>query len=111
MQVSVQADSGFNILRLEGEVDLQVSPDARSQILNCLKSATPLLVDLSAVSYMDSSGIATLVEGLQTARAQGAAFGLLKVNHPVMQVLKLARLDQVFTLYSDIEAFRDAIKS
>lgn len=111
MQVSLRTEPGFNVLRLEGDVDLQASPAARKQILDSLKSGTHLLVDLSAVNYMDSSGIASLVEGLQAARSQGVQFGLLSVSQSVLQVLKLARLDKVFPLYDASDDFRAVIAS
>ena len=94
----------FKVLRLSGDVDLHSSPKAREAILVCLKQKSALFVDLSDVSYMDSSGVASLVEGYQTAKKQGLEFGLLAVAQPVMNVLKLARLDKVFPIHASLEA-------
>ena len=62
-----------------------------------------MLIDLSAVSYMDSSGVASMVEGYQTARKMGLEFGLVAVAQSAMNVLKLARLDKVFPIHVSLE--------
>lgn len=96
--------NGFMILALTGEVDLNYSPAARLQILKCLKQNKNLLVDLSQVEYIDSSGVASLVEGFQLARQQKQVFALVGVSRAAMQVLQLARLDKVFPIFDTIDA-------
>jgi len=91
------------VLGLNGEVDLSCSPQAREQILKELKKGKKLLVDLSEVEYIDSSGVASLVEGFQVARGQSQEFALVGVSKAAMQVLQLARLDKVFTLLDTVE--------
>ena len=51
---------------------------------------------------MDSSGVASLVEGYQTARRQNLRFGLVAVAPPVLGVLRLARLDRVFPIHATL---------
>ena len=94
---------GFAVLELTGEVDLSCSPEARKQILQCLDGGLHLLVDLSEVSYIDSSGIASLVEGFQTAKKKGIRFGLVGASPAALSVLQLARLDKVFPLFVTVE--------
>jgi anti-sigma B factor antagonist len=93
----------FAVIALNGEVDLNESPRAREQILSELRSGRPLLIDLSAVDYIDSSGVASLVEGFQLARSQQQEFGLVGVSKAAMQVLQLARLDKVFPIYASLD--------
>lgn len=94
---------GFSVVILAGEVDLNNSPDARKAILQCLKKEKNVMVDLSAVEYIDSSGVASLVEGFQYARSNDLDFGLVGVSKAAMNVLCLARLDQVFHIYDSLE--------
>ena len=68
-----------------------------------LQRGKPVLVDLSKVEYIDSSGIASLVESLQTARKKGSNLLLVSVSESALRVLKLARLDRVFTICDDLE--------
>jgi len=88
---------------LEGDVDLQSSPDARKVLLDCVGRKRPVLVDLSAVGYIDSSGVASLVESLQTAKKSGNTLVLVAVSEGAMRVLQLARLDKVFTICDTVE--------
>lgn len=104
MTYRVEQQGNFNIVHLDGEVDLSNSPQAREQILKCLKQDKGLLVDLSRVEYIDSSGVASLVEGYQEARKKQLSFGLIGVSAAALSVLQLARLDKVFPLYDNLEA-------
>ena len=103
MKYPVVENKDYIVLSLKGEVDLSCSPDARKQILKELKKEKKLFVDLSNVDYIDSSGVASLVEGFQTARAKKLDFVLVGVSQAAMQVLQLARLDKVFTLIDKID--------
>ena len=103
MAFPVEDKQGFLVITLKGEVDLKSSPDARRAILNSLKRCKPVLVDLSCVDYIDSSGVASLVEGLQYARSNDLGFSLVGVSEPALNVLRLARLDQVFRIYASLE--------
>lgn len=98
----------FILVRLRGEVDLSWSQQVRRAILDALGASGRVGVELSEVSYIDSSGIAALVEGLQNARSRNRAFGLVAVSAAVMAVLELARLDRVFPIFPDLEAARSA---
>lgn len=100
MEHSVRTEGPFNIVILSGEVDLYYSPKARELILDFLNRNYYVLVDLSGVTYIDSSGVASLVEGYQLARTRQLEFGLVGVSRAAMQVLQLARLDKVFPIYS-----------
>jgi anti-sigma B factor antagonist len=92
-----------SVVAFRGEVDLEHSPTARKALLACVGRGRDLLVDLSQVSYLDSSGIASLVEAFQEARRNGTRFGLVRVGPRAMQVFELARLDQVFSIYASLE--------
>ena len=89
------------VVSFEGDVDLQSSPVARDVLLDAVERSGRVVVDLSAVGYIDSSGIAALVEALQRSRQRqgGASLALAAVSDPVLRVLRLARLDRVFTIH------------
>jgi anti-sigma B factor antagonist len=104
MNHSVREESGTLIVSLSGDVDLESSPRARSVLLECVKQKLPLLVEMSEISYIDSSGVASLVEAFQSARKAGARFALVAVSDAALRVLQLARLDKVFQIFPSIEA-------
>jgi len=104
MEYSIEAKGRFTVIALEGEIDLYFSPQARDVILKCLHEKHAVLIDLSQVSYLDSSGVASLVEGYQLAKRDGLDFALVGVGPAAMQVFQLARLDRVFPIYDTLAA-------
>jgi len=103
MKHEVNERGGAVIVAFEGDVDLQSSPDARKVLLECVERKLPVMADLSRVDYIDSSGIASLVESLQSARKAGCDLFLVSVSPSALRVLELARLDKVFTICDSIE--------
>lgn len=103
MSVEVSKRGGTHVVVLSGEVDLQTSPEVRTAILEALGKGAPVVVDMSGIAYIDSSGVASLVEGYQVARKQGLAFILAGVSPAAMRVLHLARLDKVFAFQPDVD--------
>jgi anti-sigma B factor antagonist len=104
MSGAVRMENDYAVVSLEGDFDLHSSPQARRLILGCLQNSKPTLVDLKQVAYIDSSGVASLVEGFQLARERKLDFGLVGGSHNVLDVLKLARLDKVFPIYDSVRA-------
>lgn len=104
MPYKVQQESEYDIVQLSGDVDLSCSPEARKTILASISKGRHTLVDLSDVSYIDSSGVASLVEGFQTAKKKTLRFGLIGVSDAAMSVIELARLDKVFPIHADLAA-------
>ena len=98
MPYEVREAEGYRVVMLSDEVDLSRSPEARKTILDALGGPGAVFVDLSTVSYIDSSGVASLVEGFQTAKKSGQRFALVGVSDAALAVLKLARWDQVFEI-------------
>ena len=94
-----------NVLPLEGEIDLHVSPRI-SASLNQMIASKPkqLVVDLSQVSYIDSSGLAVLIEGMQNVAGYGGKFSLAGLQDGVRPIFEIARLDQVFQIYPTVDA-------
>lgn len=99
-------EGDWALLRVWGEVDLSWSQDVRKQVLEAYARSRALAVLLAEVSYIDSSGIAALVEGFQLARGKSGRFALIAPSDPVRAVLELARLDRVFPIFPDIAAAR-----
>ena len=99
-----------NVLPLEGEIDLHVSPRVAAA-LGAMIDQKPerLVVDLSAVSYIDSSGLAVLIEGMQNVEAYGGKFILAGLQEKVRPIFEMARLDQVFIIFPHVDAALAAV--
>jgi anti-sigma B factor antagonist len=99
----VREERGILVVSFQGDVDLEYSPKARRVLLDTVEQGRDVLVDLSGVSYIDSSGVANLVEAFQLSRQNGTGFALVSVNPAALRVLQLARLDKVFTIHASLE--------
>jgi anti-sigma B factor antagonist len=89
----------------EGEIDLHASPMVKDQIEPLIAQQRPkVIVDLAAVSYIDSSGLAVLIEAMQRIQAYGGKFGLCGLRDNVRHIFNIARLDQIFPIYTDQSA-------
>lgn len=94
-----------NVLPLEGEIDLQISPDIASRLNKLIVNRPPrLVVDLSRVTYIDSSGLAVLVNAMQNVEDYGGLFALAGAPETVRAIFESARLDQVFLSYPHVDA-------
>jgi len=88
---------------------LYSSPNLRTELLNLTKAKTKAgLVDLANVKYMDSSGVATLVEALQQVGKYGGKLKLANLREAVKDVFELSRLDKVFDIYQNIDDAKGA---
>jgi len=102
MKVQVRNLDKVSILDCSGDVDLYSSPRLRDSLLAEIRPGGPsVLVNMSGVAYIDSSGIATLVEGLQLSRQTQTRFGLFGLRPNARSVLELARLHKVFAIFEN----------
>ena len=104
--IEVQSTTSDDALILTpiGEIDLSRAPSLRTHLRSALQgSPRRLIVDLAQVPYMDSSGVATFVEAMQTARKTGCELILAGLQERVRSVFEIARLDQVFTIRDNME--------
>jgi len=93
------------VISVTGEVDLYSSPRMREPVVAAARQEHALvLVDLTSVSYMDSSGIATLVEALQVTKKAGGRLVLVGLTPRVREVFELARLQSIFEIAPDVDA-------
>ena len=91
-----------SILPLEGEIDLHVAPQIKASLAAAIASKpSPMVVDLSRVSYIDSSGLAALIEAMQNVGQYGGKFALSGLQENVRPIFEISRLDQVFRIFPD----------
>src|SRR5438046_3576716 len=94
-----------NVLPLKGEIDLHVSPTVTASLNEMIeKKPERLVVDLSDVSYIDSAGLAALIEAMQKVEGYGGKFMLAGLQETVRSIFEISRLDQVFQIFPDADA-------
>ncbi len=98
-----ELDDGV-ILRPIGDVDLGCAATLRLRLKE-VQNGNPdrLVIDLGAVPYMDSSGVATLVEAMQIARRTDTKLVLCAMQDKVRSIFEIARLDMVFAIVDNVE--------
>jgi anti-sigma B factor antagonist len=98
MNTATRSNSGTTIVDVAGHIDLGTSPALRKTILEALKGADRMGINLAAVKYIDSSGIASLLEVLKEARKTKKRLVLFGLTPAVREVLQLTRLTGVFEI-------------
>ena len=94
-----------NVLPLEGDIDLHVSP-AVTESLNAMIKKKPerIVIDLFRATYIDSAGIAMLILAMQEVEAYGGKFFLSGVQEPIRSILETSRLDRTFRISPNVDA-------
>ena len=112
LKVRLRKLNDVAIIECSGEVDLYSSTQLREALVKELNgAASSVLINMTGISYIDSSGIATLLEGLQLSRKTQKRFGLYGLQKNARSVLRLARLDTVFTIWENEEEAVEKIPS
>jgi anti-sigma B factor antagonist len=100
------APQGSTIVQVCGELDIATAPDLREQLLAVLdrRTSSRLILDLSRLEFMDSSGVAVLVNTQRRARLLGRTVALVAPQRPVSRVLQVCGLDGHFSIFADTSA-------
>ena len=101
MQISIRRVDNATIVDVSGDIDLASSPEVRKALLHEVRDnrRPRVVLNLSEVRYIDSSGVASLVEGLKASRDLGSRFILFGLSTSAREVLQLSRLIKVFEIY------------
>jgi anti-sigma B factor antagonist len=93
----------ITIFDISGDIDLATSPQLRKALLRELRELKipRVVLNLGGVRYIDSSGVASLVEGLKASRDVGSRLILFGLNRTVREVLQLSKLVRIFEIYED----------
>ena len=93
-----------NVLPLKGEIDLHVSPVVTASLTAMIeKKPERMVIDLSDVTYIDSAGLAALIQAMQKVEGYGGKFLLAGLQETVRSIFEISRLDQVFQIFPDTE--------
>lgn len=110
MHTREQQQDGLDVLAIEGEIDLACSPELRTLLHAFAKKRSPALVlDFQQVSYVDSSGLATLIEYVRLAQEYGGKFGLTSVSDRVKTIFDLVRLTEFLPIFPTLAEARAAL--
>jgi len=103
VQISTRRSATATVIDVVGDIDLSNSSDIRKLVLETVKRAPRVIINLEKVKYIDSSGLATLVEGLKESQTLKNRFILVGLSTPARELLELTRLIKVFEVYENEE--------
>lgn len=104
MELKITSLQSRDVVALEGDVDLSNSKQVKQSIIALIKQGSDVVVDISALNYIDSSGMASLVEALNESKQAGSEFHIAGAQGAPLQVFKLTRLDTVFSMVDSVDA-------
>jgi len=111
MEIEKLESGPLTTLKLSGEIDLHAQPELRKQLRACAKSKTPALaLDFTGVGYIDSSGLATLIEYVRECSGFGGKFVLFGLGKKVRTIFDLVRLNELFVIVESAEEAAQAAK-
>ena len=104
MQIAATPGSDRYLITVSGEVDLATSPELDVAIIAAIDSGkSSVAIDLTDVSFMDSSGLGVIVRGLKRCREADLDLDLVITNERVLKVFGITGLDQVIPIHASIE--------
>ena len=97
MDVKVSEKEGVSVYEVSGEINIGTSPELRKYFDK--QVSKKIVVDLAKVTYVDSSGLATLVEILKKTKSQSGSLGLSGMSDKVRSLFEITKLDKLFQLF------------
>lgn len=102
--VTSRADGDRTVVDVTGEIDVYTAPALREELTNLIDAEhTDLVVDLTGVSFMDSTGLGVLVGALKKVRTIGGDLRLVIDSEKILKVFRITALTQVFTIHSTLD--------
>jgi anti-sigma B factor antagonist len=112
MEISERTEGDVPVVAINGDIDLESSPKLRDFLKPKAAQKTPrLILDFTGVPYIDSSGLATLIEYFQSVQSSSGKLALACLSPRVKNVFEIVRLEQIFSLFPDIPSALAALKS
>lgn len=104
MQINIEEKGGVTVVKVIGDIDINTSPEFKKSCDSAISAKKDkIVINLSDVSYVDSSGLATLVEVLKNMRAYGGKLKLASLSDKVRGLFEITKLDKLFDIAADEE--------
>jgi anti-sigma B factor antagonist len=104
LSLSTRTVQGRTVLEVAGEIDVYTAPQLRERLIALVDDGARLvIVDLSRVDFLDSTGLGVLVGGLKRLRSVGGELVLVCSHERLLKIFRITGLDRVFTLYASVD--------
>lgn len=110
MRLKEATCGGVDVFALEGDIDLHYAPSLRSVLQAKIKARCPaLIVDLSAVTFIDSTGLSVIIEYFRDSGAHGGVLCLCGLNEALKGIFRIVGLDRTIPMFASADEAANAI--
>ena len=104
LKLGHHATDGFEVIDVRGEIDMYTAPRLRELLIDLVsKGSYQLVVNLGKVGFLDSTGLGVLVGGLRRVRVHDGSLDLACTQQPILKILKITGLTEVFGIYQTVD--------
>jgi anti-sigma B factor antagonist len=106
-----RSEGGVHIVNVSGEIHVTTAPQFRDELNTVIESGgTKLVLDLSAVEFIDSTGLSVLLNGLRLVSQRHGRMALVCTNPTVLRLFEITRLDSTFSMHQDLREALAAVQ-
>jgi anti-sigma B factor antagonist len=103
--LSTRSIGAHTVLEVGGEIDVYTAPMLRERLVAIVEAgARSVIVDLSRVEFLDSTGLGVLVGGLRRMRGIGGGFAVVCDEERLLKIFRITGLDQILSMYPSVDA-------
>jgi anti-sigma B factor antagonist len=103
LSVSTRGGGAVPVVEVSGEVDVYAAPELRERLTEILTDGRSVVVDLTEVGFLDSTGLGALVSARTSAAERGASLPLVCTHERILKLFTITGLDGVFTIHSSVD--------
>lgn len=107
VDITTRECAGHVVVALRGELDLVDAPEVAAALAAASARTPTVIVDLAALDFIDSSGVAALARGRKQARHAGGDLLLAAPQQPVLRTLTITRLADAFSVHASVDEAAD----
>jgi anti-sigma B factor antagonist len=112
MRLHESVEEGIDVFALEGEIDLHYAPVLRTLLQGKTKARTPaLILDLAGVTFIDSTGLGTIIEYFRDASRYSGLLCLTGLNDELKNIFAMVRLDGTIPIFPGVKEAIAALKA
>jgi anti-sigma B factor antagonist len=104
LSVSEHGDSAIPVVAVSGEVDVYAAPALREGLAELLDEGKSVIVDLTDVGFLDSTGLGALVAARTAAAEHGSSLPLVCTHQRILKLFTITGLDGVFSIHETVDA-------
>jgi anti-sigma B factor antagonist len=105
LEITVSEQDGSAVVAVAGEIDVYTSPILQERLVEVIRDgSSSIVLDLSEVTFLDSTGLGVLITGLKRCRSAGGDLVLVTAQPNVLKVLEITGLNDVFKVHDTVEA-------